>query len=122
MRGCTPHATACSARTRPSFSAKEIPLRRVWLGDIIRLHEKKYVDPLVWHAADVHGSVRPVTWLVPVDLPRPDFDVLLRTLITKFNSQNVAVQHNGHAMEWISMPPRGFALREQQPPYQSGST
>ncbi len=63
-----PHVPPESAQ---AFRAIEIPLRRVWLGDIIWLHEKKYGDLLVWHVADVHGAVRPVTGLVPVDLPGP---------------------------------------------------
>jgi Lactonase, 7-bladed beta-propeller len=100
----------------------KIPLRRVRLGNIVWLREEKYCDLLVWHVADVNGAMSPVTWLVPIDLPGCDSDMLLRTSVAEFNSQSIAVEHDRYAMEWISMPPRGLARREQQSSYQSRST
>jgi hypothetical protein len=50
----------------------------------------------------------PVTWLVPIDLPGSDLDMLWRS-IPEFNSQSVALEDDRYTVERVSMPSRGLA-------------
>jgi hypothetical protein len=99
---------------RPEFiRVVEALLRRVRLGDIVWLREEKYGDLLVWHVADVDGAMRPVTWLVPIDLAWFDLDMLLWTSVAEFNSQSVALEDDRYAVERVSMPSGGLARCEE---------
>jgi hypothetical protein len=57
--------------------------------------------------------MRPLTRLVPIDLPRCDRDMRLGTSVAEFNSQTGSLEDDRYAIEGISMPPRGLARCEQ---------
>jgi len=96
-----------------SNGGRDLTLRRVRLRDIVWLREEKYGDLLVWHIANINGAMRLVTWLVPIDLPGCEVDMLLWTSVSEFNSQSVTLEDDRYAMQRISMPSRGFARCEQ---------
>ena len=76
----------------------------------------------VWHIGNVHRAMNAVTWLVPIYLPGCNFDSVARVAIAEFDGQSIAFEHDRHAMKRVSVPPRGLARREYQPPYQCRST
>ena len=88
-------------------------LRRVRLGNIVWLWEEKYGDLLIWHVGNVNGAMRPVTRLVPIDLPGCDRDMLLGTSVAEFNGQSGSLEDDRYTVTRIPMPPRGLAGCEQ---------
>jgi hypothetical protein len=66
--------------------------------------------------------MRPVTRLVPIDLPGCDRDMLLGESVAEFNRQSGSVEDDGYAVKRISMPPRGLTRCEQQSSNQGRST
>src|SRR5207302_10371660 len=78
---------------------------------LYRHQQERDGDLLVCYVAHANGAMNPVGWLVSIDLPRDDFDLLLRRCVAELKSRNIAVEHDGHAIEWISMLPSGIAVK-----------
>ena len=77
--------------------------------------EKEDRDLLVGSIADVDAAVNSVGRLVPVRLPGCDLESSALTAIPVFDRESLALQDDGHPMEWVAVPGHCLARREAQP-------
>ena len=74
--------------------------------------EKEDGNLLVRLFTDIDTAVNPVSWLIPIDLPWRDREVLALTPITVFNGKCIPVQHDSYSMKRVAMPGHSLTRRE----------
>jgi len=86
-----------------------------WLRDRARPIEEKGSDLLVGRRTDVHRTMDPVGWFVPVHLAGRNCDVIARAPVPVLDLECVTAENHRDPMVGIPVPRHGFAWGELEP-------
>jgi hypothetical protein len=79
--------------------------------------EEEDGDLFVRLAAEINSAMNSITWLIPVDLPGRDFNMLFGMPVTKFDTENLTLKDYRHTMKRITVPPCSLTMCENQSPH-----